>query len=79
MAEETIAHHQRDVADVGTGQHLPYREHFEELILAEPAPLFHEDVLCDREVAGGVQPVAELWRSLPIALLLRVVASSTDA
>ncbi|HEX3764167.1 MAG TPA: malto-oligosyltrehalose synthase [Kofleriaceae bacterium] len=30
------------------------------------------DVLTDHEVAGGVQPVAALWRRLPIALLLRV-------
>jgi (1->4)-alpha-D-glucan 1-alpha-D-glucosylmutase len=37
------------------------------------------DVLCGREIAGGVQPVAGLWRSLPVALLLRAAASSTDA
>src|SRR5262249_55871183 len=30
------------------------------------------DVLTDRAVAGGLQAVAALWRSFPIALLLRV-------
>ncbi|HMG54861.1 MAG TPA: malto-oligosyltrehalose synthase, partial [Kofleriaceae bacterium] len=30
------------------------------------------DVLCDHELTGGSQPVAELWRSMPIALLQRV-------
>jgi (1->4)-alpha-D-glucan 1-alpha-D-glucosylmutase len=32
------------------------------------------DVLSDRDVTGGIQPVATLWRVLPIALLLRVAA-----
>jgi (1->4)-alpha-D-glucan 1-alpha-D-glucosylmutase len=32
------------------------------------------DVLTDREIAGGVQPVAAMWRALPIALLARVAA-----
>jgi (1->4)-alpha-D-glucan 1-alpha-D-glucosylmutase len=32
------------------------------------------DVLTDRELAGGVQPVSELWRGFPIALVLRVRA-----
>jgi (1->4)-alpha-D-glucan 1-alpha-D-glucosylmutase len=32
------------------------------------------DVLSDREIAGGVQPVASLWSELPIALLLRKAA-----
>jgi (1->4)-alpha-D-glucan 1-alpha-D-glucosylmutase len=30
------------------------------------------DVLSDREIAGGIVPVAALWRALPIALLSRV-------
>jgi (1->4)-alpha-D-glucan 1-alpha-D-glucosylmutase len=30
------------------------------------------DVLSDRTVAGGIQPVAALWQAWPIALLLRV-------
>jgi len=32
------------------------------------------DVLTDRELRGGSQAVAELWRSFPVALLLRVAA-----
>ncbi|HET7504886.1 MAG TPA: hypothetical protein VFK02_27875, partial [Kofleriaceae bacterium] len=38
------------------------------------APGRWRDALSDREVAGGVHPVAELWRALPIALLVRVAA-----
>jgi len=30
------------------------------------------DVLTDREIRGGAQPLAALWRDLPIALYLRV-------
>jgi (1->4)-alpha-D-glucan 1-alpha-D-glucosylmutase len=32
------------------------------------------DALTDREIDGGVQPVAELWRTLPIAWLARMQA-----
>jgi len=36
------------------------------------APGTWRDVLSDREVTGGVRPLAELWQILPIALYLRV-------
>jgi (1->4)-alpha-D-glucan 1-alpha-D-glucosylmutase len=41
--------------------------------LALPAGTWRE-VLSDREIAGGTQPVAHLWRALPIALLARIRA-----
>jgi (1->4)-alpha-D-glucan 1-alpha-D-glucosylmutase len=41
--------------------------------LALPAGTWR-NVLTDRELAGGVQPVSELWRGFPIALILRVRA-----
>jgi (1->4)-alpha-D-glucan 1-alpha-D-glucosylmutase len=41
--------------------------------LALPAGTWR-DVLTGRELGGGVHPVSSLWRSFPIALLLRVAA-----
>jgi (1->4)-alpha-D-glucan 1-alpha-D-glucosylmutase len=46
---------------------------WQDTTLALPAGAWR-DVLTGRELGGGVHPVASLWRSFPIALLLRVGA-----
>ena len=51
-AEKAIADHQRDIADVRTGQHLPDGEHLEELFLRQPSLVFAQHALGHREHAA---------------------------
>ena len=46
---------------------------WQDTTLALPAGTWR-DALTDREFASGAHPIAELWRTMPIALLLRVGA-----